>query len=235
MRVVKGDGRRPRRRQGLTLVETLIVVGVIVVLASLIFLGARWGVGGAKRSACATNLRQLGVAIELYAEGADGQWPPYYSLEPFDPEAGAAPWRRSLRPFVAAEEIFFCPADNEAGRPPSSTWLRMTEHTSYVHSLNTLGTGRKDVPGLPQNGLQVLFSPRDAANPSECIGLTDWAVVEPDTDLDSSARQGSALKVRTPHQDGGNRLMLDLRVEFATLARVAKEGGRCLPAGSNPG
>jgi prepilin-type N-terminal cleavage/methylation domain-containing protein/prepilin-type processing-associated H-X9-DG protein len=63
------------RRRGFSLIELLVVIAIIAILAAMlfpVFAGVR---DMARRSACSSNLHQLGVAFQLYADDTDGLWP----------------------------------------------------------------------------------------------------------------------------------------------------------------
>ena len=63
------------RRRGFSLIELLVVIALIAILVALlfpVFAGAR---DMARRSVCTSNLRQLGIAFQMYADDADGLWP----------------------------------------------------------------------------------------------------------------------------------------------------------------
>jgi prepilin-type N-terminal cleavage/methylation domain-containing protein len=59
--------RRRRRRPGFTLVELLVVIGIIVMLISILLPALSKAQESAKRTACLSNLRQLGAVMRLYA------------------------------------------------------------------------------------------------------------------------------------------------------------------------
>lgn len=56
-----------RSRPGFTLVELLVVIGIIAILMSLLLPTLGRVKEQANRTACASNLRQLGIMVQLYA------------------------------------------------------------------------------------------------------------------------------------------------------------------------
>lgn len=68
------------QNRGFTLVELLITIGVIAVLAALIFPAMRKTKEAGLSAACASNFRNIGAAIFQYAADNDGFIPPGQSL-----------------------------------------------------------------------------------------------------------------------------------------------------------
>ena len=69
-------------RPGFTLIELLVVISIIAILAALLFPVLATGQQKARKTACLSNLRQVGVAITLYAADSSGNIP-------YGPKAGA--------------------------------------------------------------------------------------------------------------------------------------------------
>ena len=65
---------RPPAR-GFTLVELLVVVAIIGTLVTLGVVVSRGALASARQSACMRNLKNIGIALHLYAEDHDGKFP----------------------------------------------------------------------------------------------------------------------------------------------------------------
>lgn len=63
------------RALAFTLIELLVVMAIIGILASLLFPAVNRGRARAKRIACVNNLRQTGLAFQLFAHDHNGQFP----------------------------------------------------------------------------------------------------------------------------------------------------------------
>src|SRR4051812_47558329 len=64
-----------RRRRGFTLVELLVVIGIIAILMSMLMPALSRAKQKANRIACVNNIRQINMAATMYAGDHDSEYP----------------------------------------------------------------------------------------------------------------------------------------------------------------
>lgn len=87
--------RRVRVRRAFTLIELLVVIAVIAILAGILFPVFAQAREKGRQAVCTSNLRNLGLAILLYADDYDERFPPLF-YEPPQSAGGVDNCDRSL-------------------------------------------------------------------------------------------------------------------------------------------
>jgi prepilin-type N-terminal cleavage/methylation domain-containing protein len=73
----EGDMRIQDEPRGFSLIELLVVIATVALLLSLLLPAVSRARQSAKQTVCISNLRQIGLAIDLYAQTHRGEWPRY--------------------------------------------------------------------------------------------------------------------------------------------------------------
>ena len=114
-------------RKGFTLIELLVVIAIIAILAAILFPVFAQAKEAAKKTSCAMNMRQMGLALVMY----QGDWDDFYSPGYYynDPNAsgnldltGINSWSGLVMPYVKSYHVFVCPDDLIKGQSPTN-WL----------------------------------------------------------------------------------------------------------------
>jgi prepilin-type processing-associated H-X9-DG protein len=97
-----------KKSAGFTLVELLVVMGIMMVLASLLLPALTKARESAHRTVCVNNLKQVLMALSLYAEENHGRYPP---CDP-DVPGNLIPNGESVFPeYISDLNLFGCPSN----------------------------------------------------------------------------------------------------------------------------
>lgn len=106
--------RQPEHSRGFSVLELLVVIGILTVIAAILFPVFSSARRKAHQSACTSNLRQLSAALKMYLQDNDGVFPPFN---------GYVSWAQMLKPLTREGYVFRCPgcvvpSGSEGGQGP---------------------------------------------------------------------------------------------------------------------
>lgn len=102
---------RNRRLSAFTLIELLVVIAIIAILSAILFPVFAKVREKARETSCASNMKQLGIAIIQYTQDYDETFP----LRNYNQWA-SQPWDWTVQPYVKSLGVFMCPDDSAAGK-----------------------------------------------------------------------------------------------------------------------
>lgn len=209
-----------------TLIELLVVIAIIAILAALLMPALDNARGVARRIACTSNLRQLGMVQQMYA-GDHGVFPATVERtrgedteKPLELYGNTPCYWHYLKEYETSNSSRTCPTAM-AGFPENKgfpyyedsveemdgVWLN---HASYMYNANVGGTGlyaRRGGHGPTADGYPRPFSLAEIDSPARTVLMSDKYNVYPVYDLPraSYARDWRSMTQTAVH----NREYLD--------------------------
>jgi prepilin-type N-terminal cleavage/methylation domain-containing protein/prepilin-type processing-associated H-X9-DG protein len=110
---------RSRSSKGFTLIELLVVVGIIGILAAILFPVFVQARGQANRAGCLCNMKQIGVGLFAYMQDYDCNYPILRRKAPAPGVPQDRTWREEIAAYVKTTDCFRCPANPYGKQFPS--------------------------------------------------------------------------------------------------------------------
>lgn len=101
-------------KKAFTLIELLVVIAIIAILAAILFPVFASAKEAAKKTACLSNARQIGLSVQMYTTDSDDVMPIFYAYNS-QPPAGAVGHKGVqvlLFPYCKSTQVFKSPLDN---------------------------------------------------------------------------------------------------------------------------
>lgn len=98
------DTRFKTPKTGFTLIELLVVIAIIALLAAILFPVFTRVRENARRTSCASNLKQIGLGIAQYVQDYDEILPGVGG------DNVADTWRARVAPYINSTQIYVCPS-----------------------------------------------------------------------------------------------------------------------------
>ncbi len=157
MLTVSHHSRFPLRlqsRSGFTLIELLVVIAIIAILAAILFPVFGRARENARRTACLSNMKQVGLGLMQYVQDYDEMTPkgrpPGGAVVNFGEPNAQGAYLSLLTPYTKSFQIYACPS-----APPNATTARPTA----VSDTNFFGNGvmmQRNVASVP-NTAEIIY------------------------------------------------------------------------------
>jgi prepilin-type N-terminal cleavage/methylation domain-containing protein/prepilin-type processing-associated H-X9-DG protein len=204
-------------RRAFTLIELLVVIAIIAILAAILFPVFAQAKEAAKKTACLSNGRQIGIGFVMYAS----DWEDRLPFGSFPERTNT--WTEQCQPYIKSKGIFRCPTDpstnwdKPAPGPPMArlssyllnAWMMAAAPPLPASSYNTLTSvaspaGTIFVAEAATNGFQDHFNPQFWGNPPE--------IVDPfmnNMSWNASKAEPKSIEIRRHQGSSSNYVFLD--------------------------
>jgi prepilin-type N-terminal cleavage/methylation domain-containing protein len=166
-------------RRGFTLIELLVVIAIIAILAAILFPVFAQAREKARQSACLSNFRQLGMAMNMYLQDFDETLPrmrfKIIKGPVCEPKSSIYTWKTALHPYVKSYEFWKCPSN--PNRDVASEDMDKNIPISYGVNWHNFH-GHDDADKTPPRTLASFAEPANTMwlleHTAACPDSSDW-------------------------------------------------------------
>ncbi len=213
-------------RRGFTLIELLVVIAIIALLAAILFPVFARARENARKSSCNNNLKQLGVAAQMYWQDYDERNFSYVAI------GGGYLWNVAFESYSKNKQIHICPnATRYTGAgvvggfgTATTAWTGFLYTGSYAYNGFLYADNATAQPG----SVDAIADIKEVSKTmllADSIWIDTWApngdTSCPGTiDLTKGTNTGMGRLCIDRHMGGGNMLFADGHVKFQPLGKL---------------
>jgi prepilin-type N-terminal cleavage/methylation domain-containing protein/prepilin-type processing-associated H-X9-DG protein len=213
------------RRRGFTLIELLVVIAIIAILAAILFPVFARARDQARTSACLSNEKQIGTALNMYVQDNDEMFPyqpnqlqNFYAEGPGHPLYNATAWRTNwiwaLYPYTKNWKIFWCPSYKQIGMNSGTTIREPRENSDETYHASGV------VVGVQPKALAEILEPANIIFVHEDHSRTNRASVRPSRSGNQFS-EWNIVSYNYFHREGGNLVYCDGHAKWKKQSMIS--------------
>jgi prepilin-type N-terminal cleavage/methylation domain-containing protein len=228
VRSLEKERRSAARGAGFTLIELLVVIAIIAILAGMLLPALARAKEAGRRIACANDMRQLALAVTMYADDHNGMFP----------ERTVGPrWPERLMPIYRDLRLLKCPSDTNRPRtgavgtngfagdaaPRSyiingwNDYFRMSIESELGHAISNQELMQKalgrSIRGdfVTEPTMTVLFGEKDGDSPHYYMDFMEGPLGNDITEVDQAKH---SVSIKNSRSGGSNHVFVDGSTRF---------------------
>ncbi|MBT3380391.1 MAG: DUF1559 domain-containing protein [Lentisphaerae bacterium] len=215
-----------RRISVFTLIELLVVIAIIAILASMLLPALSRAKDMSQRSSCSNNLKQIGLAMIMYAEDHDDRFPSYNI-------AGSGPaynsWYEQIDLYTNNKQIRRCPELPDYHLGYGANWRHVICYadsgTSWADLVRKFSSFKR-----PAEDMAFCDSHNGGYRGTNSLleGTSGFQAVYCKHDYPNSAYSLVNNAVSSRHSGGSNCLFVDGHVTWYKVGRILSTGSDSL-------
>jgi prepilin-type N-terminal cleavage/methylation domain-containing protein/prepilin-type processing-associated H-X9-DG protein len=213
------------RHHGFTLIELLVVIGIIAILAAILFPVFEQARAKSEQSTCLSNVKQLQLGLIMYASD-NNQMYPYGNGSAVAPKM--PDWANAIYPYVNNLQIYLCLSDNPS-TGSITTYTNNGVGGTPVIAGSYAADGYLAVGGNPGTNT-IPLGDAQIAYPAEMLGVIDAETNRTISGGSEITKQSlttvlgqiatSGLVSNTRHANGCNQSYMDGHARWIAFSNI---------------
>jgi len=178
---IKSKHTMSRPAAAFTLIELLVVIAIIAILAAMLLPSLSRAKGSAQKISCLNNLRQLGIASQMYITDSQDYYPPRSQVSRW-PDRFYDNYGKNLK-------LLLCPVDRQepnqnppypesVGYSPSNNIADASCRSFFINGLNDFYSDRSGIPVLEFPRLeQYMLTNSTSIRQTDIIHVSDTVML----------------------------------------------------------
>jgi prepilin-type processing-associated H-X9-DG protein/prepilin-type N-terminal cleavage/methylation domain-containing protein len=210
-----------RSRRPFTLIELLVVIAIIAILAAMLLPALAQARSKARQVTCLSQLKQLGLALDMYASDQDGRYItalPIAGMPRGSQVDNVCWWRFYEKPYVGDWATLVCPEGLRTVANASDSTNQFHFNYGYNNALAAQTTTSVKLPSAV-----LSFSDSSFWNSDNCNGKSAaWTRIDlkPAANACNASQAGNWLNTCTRHNGNSNIVFVDGHAESINAISV---------------